>query len=205
MPVITFLKDMVAFVKGRRHRLVERNTVRFCERAAKKAANDAQKKVWLIAAICADEVTAALLSADARRDLSAFRGRVVRKDLKKPHVLAVMRTYLSALLVLSGGGKAQILDAMAMGEGEFIDAWRDVFEYGPDDMALFNRMTGALTAGGGPAVLGVIGEAVLAALFGGGEPSAGELGCLEKCLNDDLAALMRKVVRPSTDQTGKAR
>ncbi|MEN6434039.1 MAG: hypothetical protein WA096_07115 [Smithella sp.] len=91
------------------------------------------------AAISSDEVVAALLGLDHKRNAEAFKNRNAYKKLRKEDILSVMRCYLSALLIMCVTFKKMLLSKVEMSENNFMVGWRSVFEYSTADMQLFDE------------------------------------------------------------------
>ncbi len=140
MPVITFLQDLFMAFKGPYERCVGKHTVNFCKRIGRHKLPEGIRRIFTISAISADEVVAALMRVDYRRTVAAFSEMPVRKKVDSRHVKYWLKAYLSALLVMFGTNKQQLLSTADQNEKAFIDAWTEMFSYGQDDMKLFNDL-----------------------------------------------------------------
>ncbi len=138
MPVITFIQDLLGVVKGPFYHKVGRHTTRFCRHAIKVAANESQRKIWLTAGIDAEELLANLLRFDNKRNMRQFEKRRLKKEIKKQHVLRVLRTYLSAIVVSISTYKNDIIQVTSMTEENFLRTWCSIFEYKQEDMQVFD-------------------------------------------------------------------
>ncbi len=141
MPVLTFLHDLLSFTRGPYERIVGRHTRRFCSRAAQKGKNEAQRRVLLVAAVCADEMLAAVFGVGKNSRGSVLSGAATA-GADKQKVREAMRIYLSALLILLGDGKELLLAKTGVSESELLQLWCQVFEYQPADMQRFDRELG---------------------------------------------------------------
>lgn len=193
MPIITFLQDIFAATKGPYHRKVGRHTQTYCRRAVKNARNEMQKKLFFVSAICADELIAALLGVDDKREVAAFKERKLPKTVKAKQVTAAFRIYLSALLVLTSAHKDRILTGTGCNERELLHAWCSVFNYQNPDMQFFDEAVLPAYQGKGLAELSKItGRAILEQLFATeGELSQAERKTLENIMVEDAAAVVR--------------
>jgi len=140
MPVITFLQDVFMAFKGPYERHVGKHTVNFCKRIGRHKLSEGLRQTFTISAVSADEVVAALMKVDNRRDAAAFSGIPVVKKPTPQNVKFALKAYISALLVIFGTNKQQLLAIVDQNEQEFIDMWTDMYGYGQDDMKLFNEL-----------------------------------------------------------------
>ncbi|MDR3564918.1 MAG: hypothetical protein P4N59_26265 [Negativicutes bacterium] len=139
IPIITFLHDLVSGVKGPYYRLVGRFTQRYIDRAAKRSANEYQKKVLFIAVAGADSFFTKVL-CDQQQATNYFSRHPLVKRLKKQQLTAVIKIYLSTVLLLIGTDKELLLQKMGGSETEWMQTWCWVFEYTPEDMNAFNAI-----------------------------------------------------------------
>ena len=193
MPIITFLQDIFSAAKGPYHRKVGRYTQRFCSRAAKGSTNEMQKKIFLIAAICADELIAGLLGLDNKRQVTPFKGRTLKQKLTKQQVTAALRIYLSAILILISSQKKLVLQKTGLQEQELLKTWCSIFEYSPFDIQLFNGVLLQSYQQGGIDGLDIrVGKNIIEQLFVGNEAlSTLERSTLQKIMLEDAAAVVR--------------
>ncbi|QDR79012.1 hypothetical protein [Sporomusa termitida] len=192
MPIITCIKDIFAAAKGPYHRNVGRHTQRFCARAAKIAGNEVQRRIFLVAAICADEYMAAVAGVDNQRQV-AFPRRQRKKKISKQQMTAALRAYVSAVLVMISTHKEGLLTQAGLTEAELLQAWCEVFEYQPEDMRLFDEvLLPAYRQGGTAGLAAGLAQAVFDQVMAGGEAvGAGESEALQAVLLDDAAAVIR--------------
>lgn len=148
MPVITFLQDGFMAFRGPYMRYVGTHTVNFCKRINRHKLPDGLRQTLVISTTSADEVVAALLKLDNRRDISAFSEITPRKKPKAKSVKFALKAYMSALLVIFGINKQQLLDIANKDEQEFINLWLDIYKYNNDDMVLFNNLLQGYQKGG---------------------------------------------------------
>lgn len=205
MPVITFLRDAIDFAKGPYHRHIGRHTKTFCARAARNSKTDFQKRIWLATAISADEAMASIARLENRRPAGPLARWQVAPKAKPRHYLKALRIYLSALLVLYGTCKAELLEKMGLQETEFMDQWKSIYQYGQADESLFDeKLVPAFTAKGLEGLVSATGKLIHEALF---QPESGpgaeqdfqmdkdESAALQNLLVDDMAALKRNLER----------
>jgi hypothetical protein len=62
------------------------------------------------------------------------------KHLTPKSVALAMRTFASAALIVLGPGKDQLLRVSQLDEAAWMQKWRFVFDYQPDDMRVFNEV-----------------------------------------------------------------
>jgi hypothetical protein len=189
MPVLTFLHELFSFGRGPYERIVGRHTRRFCSRAAEKAKNDVQKRVLMVAAVCADELLASILGVAKKSSANRSAGKV-RPGADKKKVLGAMRFYLSALLVLLGTRKELMLQKTGIDEPKFLQLWCAVFEYQPIDMQRFDQeLVPAYQRQDAEELATVVASVVSGQLFGGTDGiGASEV---KERLVDDMAAIIR--------------
>jgi hypothetical protein len=201
MPVLTFLRDAIDYVKGPYFRHIGRHTKTFCSRAAHNSKSNLQKRIWLSTAISADEVIASITRLDNRRPVGPLARWQVRPKAKPLHYLKAIRVYLSALLILYSTCKAELLEKMGLTEDEFMDQWKSIFQYNAADQAIFdNSLKPAFLKKGMDGLVNCTGELIREALFqpqDGTEKHLGkeEFAALQDLLIDDLAALKRNLER----------
>ncbi|HEX9157076.1 MAG TPA: hypothetical protein VF827_03600, partial [Syntrophales bacterium] len=129
MPVLTFIHDALAYAKGPHFRCLGRHTKAFCTRAARQAKNPVQRRVWLSTAISADEVIGSLARLETRRPMGSLANWQVQPKADRRRYLKALHVYLSALLLLYGTCKEELLAKLGMTEGEFMKAWQGIFLY----------------------------------------------------------------------------
>jgi hypothetical protein len=205
MPVLTFLRDAIDYAKGPYHRHIGRHTKTFCARAAGNSKTASQKRIWLATAISADEAMASIARLENRRPVGPLALWQTAPKAKPRHYLKALRIYLSALLVLYGTCKAELLEYMGLAEGEFMDQWKSIFRYDGTDQALFDEtLVPAFRAKGLDGLVSVTGKLLHDVLFQQGsgpeneqdfQMDKGESAALQGLLVDDLAALKRNLER----------
>lgn len=201
LPIITFLQDIFSVVKGPYHRKIGRHTQRFCSKAVKNSANEVQKKVFFITAICADELIAALIGVDNKRQVKHFGRRVLKQKISKQQITAALRMYISVILTLISSYKEVLLQQTGMQEQELLHTWCRVFEYLPADKQLFDEvLLPAYQQGGIDGLSQLVGENILDQLFLENEDlSLSERSVLQNIMISDAAAVVRVL------QTAKVR
>ncbi len=204
MPVLTFLRDALDFARGSYYRHIGRHTKTFCTRAARNSKTAAQKRVWLATAISADEAIASIARLENRRPVGPLARWQVAPKARPRHYLKALRVYLSALLVLYGTCKKELLEKMGLAESEFIEQWKSIFQYNDADQALFdNTLVPAFHAKGLDGLVSAAGKLIHEALF---QPESSgdhqefkmdkdESAALQDLLVDDLAAIRRNLER----------
>lgn len=208
MPVLTFLRDTLTSVKVRHDRHVGRHTRTFCKRAERCAKTPVQRRIWLSSAISADEVIASMAGLDKRRPLGALAGWQVRPKAGRESYPKALRGYLSALLLLYGTCKEDLLSKLGLTEGEFMQAWQTVFQYDAADKAIFDEaLTPAFREKGIDGLVTATGELIRDTLFQPDSPfGKQEQSALQDLMVDDLAALKRNLARrdeePEAGQRG---
>lgn len=193
MPIITFLQDIFAATKGPYYQKVGRHTQTFCKRAVKNAKNELQKKMFFVAAICADELIASLVGVDDKRQVAAFKGRALQKTIRKKQITAALRVYLSTILVLTSVQKELLLTNSRMTEEEMLHVWCSIFEYTPADMQLFDTiLLPAYQQQGLEELSQTAGKAMLEQLFSTStELNPAEQETLQNIMLEDAAAVLR--------------
>jgi hypothetical protein len=184
---------MLSLVKGPYYRHVGRHTQRFCRRAVRQATNEAQKRVLMISAVAADESVATLL--DLGDVKSAGLQPRIFKTVTRNQATDALRVYLSALLVLLGGNKEQLLHKTCWAEAALLNTWCWVFEYRPADMELFDQiLLPAYSQHGITGLAAAAGKAITETLFSSADGlHAKEIEALAAILADDAAALIRNL------------
>ena len=197
MPVLTFIHDALAYAKGPHYRNVGRYTKTFCSRAASQAKTPVQKRVWFSTAISADEVIGSLARLENRRPTGSLAGWQVQPKADRRRYLKALHVYLSALLLLYGTCKEELLAKMGMTEGDFMKAWQDIFQYHPADQAIFDKvLTPAFREGGIDGLVTAAGELIRETLFQPESPfGKKENADLQDLMVDDLAALKRNLAK----------
>jgi len=189
MPVLTFLHDLFPFARGPYERIVGRHTRRFCSRAAQKSGNEAQKRVLFVAAVCADELLAAIFGVSKKNPPNGQSG-LGKPGADKKKVLGAMRIYLSALLVLLGNRKELMLQKTGVDESKFLQLWCQVFEYKPADMQRFDQeFVPAYQQQDLAELASAAATLVSKQLYGG--PGGIEAALIQERLFDDVSAIIR--------------
>ena len=197
MAVLTFLRDTLTSAKVRHDRHVGRHTRTFCKRAERYAKTPVQRRIWLSSAISADEVIASMAGLDKRRPLGPLAGWQVSPKAGRGSYPKALRGYLSALLLLYGTCKEDLLSKLGMAEGEFMKAWQGIFQYDKADQAIFDEaLTPAFRERGIDGLVIVTGELIREALFQPDSPfGKQEQSALKDLMVDDLAALKRYLAK----------
>ncbi len=191
MSLILDIQDYLSGAKGTHYRNVGKLTIRFCKRASKLSANEHQRRVLMSAAISADEVIAALLGLDNKRNVEAFKERHSCNRLHRDAIVAAMRSYLSALLILCSIFKDSLLKKMEMTENDFVAGWCSVFEYLPEDMKSFDDdLSTTFRSKGMDGLVEVLGRQMANTLFQEKHPlSEMEAASLRDWILVDVAAI----------------
>jgi len=197
MPVLTFLHDALAYARGPHFRHVGRYTKTFCSRAARQAKTPVQRRVWFSTAISADEVIGSLSHLEKRRPMGSLEVWQVQPKADRRRYLKALHVYLSALLLLYGTCKEELLAKLGMTEGEFMKAWQGIFQYDKADQAIFDDvLTPAFRDRGIDGLVAATGETIREVLFQPDSPfGKKEQSALQDLMVDDLAALKRNLVR----------
>jgi hypothetical protein len=147
------------------------------------------------ATVSVDEVVATLLGLDHKRNAEAFKDRHACKKLHKEDILAVMRSYLSALLIMCAMFKEILLAKAEMSEKDFMAGWRSAFEYSPADMQMFDEeLAAAFRNKGMDGLVEVLGRQMVNTLFQEKHPlNEMESASLQDMILDDIAAIKRYV------------
>jgi hypothetical protein len=202
MPLMKFLHDTLINTKGPYERHVGRYTREFCKRAdSQSQKRPVQRKVLFTTAISADEVIASLAGLEKRRALGTLAGWQVQPGADRKSYPRALRLYLSALLLLYGTCKEELLDAFGLTEQEFMKVWQGVFQYDADDMAAFDEiLTPAFRTRGIDGLVDAAGGLIRDALFLPSSPfGKQEQAALQDLMIDDLAAVKRHLSRREED------
>jgi hypothetical protein len=193
VPVITFLQDIFSIAKGPYHRKIGRHTQRFCRKAVKHSTNKVQQKMFLVAAICADELIATLLGLENKRQVNPFQNRTLKNKIAKQQVVRILHVYLSAILTLMSSQKDRLLQRIGMEEQKFLYIWCSIFEYLPSDMQMFNELMVPVYQQEGIDGLSIlVGQNILEQLFVVNDVlSTSEVETLQKIIVEDAAAVVR--------------
>jgi hypothetical protein len=208
MPLMKFLHDALISTKGPYERYVGRHTRDFCKRADRQSKTPIQRKIWFTAAISADEVIASLAGLEKRRTLGALAGWQVQPKANRKSYPEALRLYLSALLLLYGTGKEDVLSKLGMTEGEFMQAWLSIFQYEESDKAVFDDiLTPAFRSKGIDGLVDAVGGMIRNALFLPSSPfGKQEQSALQDLMIDDLAAIKRHLsMREEDPAQGKSK
>lgn len=194
MPVITFIKDIMAKARGSYYYKVARHTQLFCQRAASQAANSQQRRMLFVAAAAADETISCLLKLGPASNRSDYMLRTSGK-VSKQAVLAAMKVYLSALLVLLGTKRNQVLASTELDEQELLTRWCSVYDYNMEDRKIFNEtLVPAFKSGGLDALTRAAGCCMLSRLFiANSQFESEELSAIKSALAYDLTAILRNI------------
>lgn len=193
MPIITFFQDIFAATKGRYYRTVGRHTQKYCSKAVKMSRNETQKRIFFIAAICADELIAALIKVDKKRQVQPFTGRTIKRKLPKQQISAALRVYASGILTLTSHHKDVLLAGAGLEEQELLGIWCRVFDYSSSDMDFFDTvLLPAYQQGGIDALSQLIGKTILDHLFETNDAmSPAEAEILQDIMLEDAAAVVQ--------------
>jgi hypothetical protein len=197
MPVLTFIHDALAYAKGPHFRYLGRHTKTFCSRAARQAKTPVQRRVWFATAISADEVIGSLAHLETRRPMGSLANWQVQPKADRRRYLKALHVYLSALLLLYGTCKEELLAKLGMTEGEFMKAWQGIFLYDAAAQAIFDKvLTPAFRERGIDGLVTAAGESIREVLFQPDSPfGKQQQSDLQDLLVDDLAALKRNLAR----------
>lgn len=195
MSIITVIKNALSGKNRNYYRKVGKQTVNFCKQASKISVNEHQRRILMSAAVSVDEVVAALLGLDHKRNAETFKDRHACKRLHREDILAVMRSYLSALLIMCTIFKAILLAKVEMAEKDFMAGWRSAFEYSPADVEIFDaELAPAFRSKGMDGLVEVLGRQMVNTLFQEKQPlSEMESASLRDMILDDIAAIKRYV------------
>jgi len=195
MSIITVIKNALSGKNRNYYRKVGKQTINFCKQASKISVNEHQRRILMSAAVSVDEVVAALLGLDHKRNAETFKDRHACKRLHREDILAVMRSYLSALLIMCTIFKAILLAKVEMAEKDFMAGWRSAFEYSPADVEIFDaELAPAFRSKGMDGLVEVLGRQMVNTLFQEKQPlSEMESASLRDMILDDIAAIKRYV------------
>lgn len=195
MSIITVIKNALSGKNRNYYRKVGKQTINFCKQASKISVNEHQRRILMSAAVSVDEVVAALLGLDHKRNAETFKDRHACKRLHREDILAVMRSYLSALLIMCTIFKAILLAKVEMAEKDFMAGWRSAFEYAPADVEIFDaELAPAFRSKGMDGLVEVLGRQMVNTLFQEKQPlSEMESASLRDMILDDIAAIKRYV------------
>jgi hypothetical protein len=209
MPVMKFLHDALISTKGPYERHVGRYTREFCKRAdSQSKKRPVQRKILFTTAVSADEVIASLAGLEKRRALGTLAGWQVQPGVDRKSYPKALRLYLSALLLLYGTCKEEMLDACGLTEREFMKDWQSVFQYDADDMVAFDEiLTPAFRNRGIDGLVDAVGGLIRDALFLPSSPfGKQEQSALQDLMIDDLAAVKRHLsMRGENPAQGKSK
>ncbi|QJW46612.1 hypothetical protein HA075_12780 [bacterium BFN5] len=194
MPVITFIKDIMAKARGAYYYQVARHTQLFCQRAASQADNPQQRRMFFVCAAAADEAISGLLKLGPGSNQSDYILRRTGK-VSKQAVLGAMKVYLSALLVLLGTQRDQVLASTVLDEQVLLKKWCSIYDYNIEDRQLFNEtLLTAFKSGGLEALTQATGHYMLSSIFITASPlESKELSAIERALVVDLTAILRNI------------
>ncbi|MDD5169843.1 MAG: hypothetical protein PHN75_13555 [Syntrophales bacterium] len=195
MSIITVIQDYLSGKKRTHYRKIGKLTINFCKKATKISVNEHQRRLLMSAAVSTDEVVAALLGLEQKRNAEAFKERSPSGQLHREEILTIMRSYLSALLIICSAFKEILLAKTEMAEKDFMADWRSVFEYSPADMQTFDEdLSPAFRNEGMDGLVEALGRQMVSTLFREKHPlSASEAMSLRNLLLDDVAAIKRYV------------
>ncbi len=200
MPVITFLQDLFMVFKGPYERHVGKHTVNFCKRIGRHKLPEGMRQTLIMSAISADEAIAALMKVDHRRDASALDIPAVKKP-NPQRVKFALRAYISAILVIFGSYKQQLLHVAGQDEQKFIDMWTEVYSYNQEDMILFNELLHRYQQNGISGISSVLCSAVEGIWEGKNTFSEQHAEFFTKNLTEDIDAILFRISkrRPGED------
>jgi hypothetical protein len=195
MSIITRIQDALSGEKRTHYRRIGKHMIHFCKRASKLAVNEHQRRVLMSAAISVDEVVAALLGLEQKRNVASFRERRAGSPVPREEILSAMKSYLSALLIICSTFKEALLAKTGMRENDFMAAWRSAFEYSPADRRIFDEeLVPAFRDHGMSGLLDALGRFMVGILFQDKHPLSGpEVASLQGLLLDDTAAIQRYI------------
>jgi hypothetical protein len=193
--VITAIQDFLSGTKRTYYRKVGKQTIKFYKLASRISVNEHQRRLLMIAAVSADEVFAALLGLDNKRNAEAFKGRHSYRKLQRTELLAAVRCYLSALLIMCSTFKELLLAKVEITENDFMAGWRSAFEYSPADMQIFDEILATTFRSKGiNGLVEVLGRQMVNALYQEKQSlSEMETTSLRAMILDDMAAIKRYV------------
>lgn len=195
----SIIEKVLSYFNNPYKRTVGKHTRKFNLRAIQKAKNESQKRLWLSASVAAEELIAALLQLDSKVNLEQLGKRPLKNDINKKQVLAVLRAYLSAVVVLISTYKETILVSTAMTEQNFLQNWCWVFEYQPEDMKSFDEVL--LTAYSKAGTIGLMQETgkIIANNFylEASKLTPKDISVLEGILLNDVSGILQYLKKPS--------
>lgn len=182
-------------LKGPYYRQIGKHTERFCRRASKQTKNPKAKGIVLLAAISADELFGSLLGYSSKRLVTPFSQRVRPQSIGSKDMASLLRGYVSIILTLLTPYKSAILEQTQLNETDFIKLWCSIFQYGSDDMVLFDsHYLPTFQAQGFDGLLDMAGRQLVQGLYVGSDGcTAAELQVLKNVLADDVAAILRSL------------
>ena len=192
---ITAIQDFLSGAKRTYYRKVGKQTIKFYKRASKISVNEHQRRILMTATISVDEVVAALLGFDHKRNAEAFKERHSCRKMNRKELLTAMRCYLSSLLILCATFKDILIAKVEMPENDFMAGWRLAFEYSTADMQIFDDILAtAFRSKGIKGLVEVLGRQMVNTLFQEKQPLSGmEAASLQDMILDDMAAIKRYV------------
>jgi hypothetical protein len=195
MSIITVIQDFLSGTKRTYYRKVGKQTIKFYKRASKISVNEHQRRLLMSAAVSVDEVFAALLGLDHKRNAEAFKGRHSCRKLHRKELLTTVRSYLSALLIMCSTFKGILLAKVEISENDFMAGWRSAFEYSPADMQIFDEILATTFRSKDiNGLIEVLGWQIVNTLFQEKQPlSEMEAASLRDMILDDMAAIKRYV------------
>jgi hypothetical protein len=195
MSIITVIQDFLSGTKRTYYRKVGKQTIKFYKRASKISVNEHQRRLLMSAAVSVDEVFAALLGLDHKRNAEAFKGRHSCRKLHRKELLTTVRSYLSALLIMCSTFKGILLAKVEISENDFMAGWRSAFEYSPADMQIFDEILATTFRSRGiNGLIEVLGRQIVNTLFQEKQTlSEMEAASLRDMILDDMAAIKRYV------------
>ena len=193
--VITAIQDFLSGAKRTYYRKVGKHTIKFYKRASKISVNEHQRRILMIAAVSVDEIFAALLGLDHKRNAEAFKERHSCRKLNRNELITTVRYYLSALLITCATFKEMLLTKAEISENDFMAGWRSTFEYSPADMQIFDDILATTFRNKGiNGLVEVLGRQIVNILYQEKHPlSEMETASLNNLILDDMAAIKRYV------------
>lgn len=158
----------------------------------RQASCDAHKRILFVVAAGADAFVSSRLGLPGK---SGGRGRSraeVARELTHKDVARSMRVYASAALIALGPSRDAVLGASGLGEAAFMDRWRAVFDYRPDDMEVFNQILLPASRSRGLCGLAEQASGLIDTALGHGDAEAapGAAWSLTDALFRDVAAIL---------------
>lgn len=118
---------------------IEQGASRYCIAAAKHAANEEHKRTLYIVIAGADEFLQQCCATCEEVAASGDSIENSRNTLSSANVSSAMRIYASTVLVMLGTNKESLLLESNLDENAWLNKWIMVFDYGDEDMRLFNE------------------------------------------------------------------